>query len=95
MHGIINHNIYYKKEREKDQLRMGGGAWSINIKEVDFTKIDFIVYQTEKARYVLSTANALAHGFERVLGGEDKLVVPLKHWRVTDNDTIRKKIKDD
>lgn len=79
-HGIIKGKVYYKQEKEKDRLRMGGGSWSINLGEVDTNKISTIVFCTELGHYVISSVKALAGGFERTLGGELKLVVPVKYW---------------
>lgn len=81
-HGKTINSVYYKMEREKDRLRMGGGSWSINLPELDMTKVDTIVFTSEKARYTISTTDALAHGFQRTLGLENKLVVPVKNWKV-------------
>jgi len=81
-HGKIVGSTYYKIEREKDRLRMAGGSWSINLSELDMTKVDTIVFTSEKARYTISTTDALAHGFQRTLGLENKLVVPVKNWKV-------------
>lgn len=81
-HGITRDGIYYKQEKEKDRLRMGGGSWSINYDDVDFSKVETIVLCAEVNHYIISTEEALAHGFERTLGGERKLVVPIKYWKV-------------
>jgi len=35
MHGLIQDDYYVKKESEKDRLRMSGGAWSINLDEIN------------------------------------------------------------
>lgn len=79
-HGITRNKIYYKQEKEKDRLRMAGGSWSINYDDVDFSKVETIVFCTEKAHYLISADKALLTGFDRVLGGERKLVVPVKCW---------------
>lgn len=89
-HGVIKDGIYFKKEKEKDLLRMGGGSWSINLGEVDLETIKAIVFCTEKAHYIASPVTAALHGFKRELGGEEKLVLPLKHWEVRENDTTGK-----
>lgn len=83
-HGIVKDKTYYKREKESAKLRMAGGAWSINVSEVDFLKVDNIYFLTEKQVYEISTDDATKHGFFRNLGGEDKLVVPLKNWSIRD-----------
>lgn len=89
-HGIVQNRTFWKNEKEKDRLRMGGGSWSINLAEVDFDKVDGIVFCTEKAHYLISVIDAKLHGFERFLGGEPKLVVPVKYWKEQPkNDTPR------
>ena len=35
MHGLVDGDIYIKKESEKDKLRMSGGAWTINLDEIN------------------------------------------------------------
>lgn len=79
-HGNLDGSTLVKKEKEKDQLRMGGGSWSINLDELPETVL-MIAYHTEDYQYLISRGDAFAHGFERTLGGERKLIVPLKHWR--------------
>lgn len=81
MHGIIKDNVFWKKEKERDRLRMGGGSWSINLAEVDLNKVTTIVFCTEKAHYTISAIDAKLHGFERILGDEPKLVVPVQYWK--------------
>lgn len=94
-HGIVRDGTYYKAEKEKDRLRIGDGSWSINLADVDFKKVDMIVYSSEKARYTITSVDALSHGFERTLGGEIKLVVPVKYWKEQANaDTTGKKNTD-
>lgn len=82
MVAILDGNTLLKKEKESAKLRMGGGSWSINIDLQDLSKIKSIIYQTEKHKYTISTSDAMEHGFMRILGGEKKLVVPIKHWDV-------------
>lgn len=79
MKGKIVNNIYYKKEKEKDKLRMSGGSWTINIAWLD-NQVDDIVYQTESAIYKITKQEAIDHGFVREFKGELKLVVPIRHW---------------
>ena len=80
-HGVVRGDIYYKQENEKDRLRMGGGSWSINYDDVDFDIVETIVFCTDKGHYIISATKALLQGFDRILGGERKLVVPVKHWK--------------
>lgn len=79
MRGVIKNGIYTKREDEKNKLRMGGGSWSINLDELP-KDTQLIEYITPTDRYVVSMSNAVQYGFIRMLGGEKKLVVPLKHW---------------
>lgn len=83
MRGIIKDGVYRKLENEKQKLRIGGGSWTINMDEIFGRKIREIVYQTPKAIYSISLEMAIEKGFNRNLGGENKLVVPLKYWKVT------------
>ena len=82
MHGLIQDDYYFKKESEKDKLRMSGGAWSINLDEIDNQKIAHIVYFTDKYTYRISYDKAFDKGFIRTMAGEKKLIVPIKYWRV-------------
>tara|TARA_Y100000590_G_scaffold414070_1_gene510603 strand:+ start:22242 stop:22499 length:258 start_codon:yes stop_codon:yes gene_type:complete len=82
MHGLIDGDMYIKKESEKDKLRMSGGAWTINLDEVNNKEIKNIVYFTERNIYRISYSKAFDKGFIKQLAGELKLIVPLKHWRV-------------
>ena len=77
--GILQGNVYAKTESEKDKLRIGGGSWSINLDTLP-KGTQHIKYDTEEATYELSMQDALIKGFTRVLGGENKLIVPLKYW---------------
>lgn len=79
MRGTLKDGIYTKHEDEDQKLRMGGGSWSINLDELpEGTQV--IEYITPKTSYVISKGDARRHGFVRVLGGEKKLIVPLKWW---------------
>ena len=80
-HGVIRDGVYFKQEKEKDKLRMGGSSWSINMDELAEKDVHTYVYCTEKAHYIISTLDANEHGFMRILGGERKLVVPVKFWK--------------
>ena len=79
MHSQVQNGILIKKEKEKDQLRMGGGSWSINLDELK-TIPEAIHYITEKSTYKISYKDAMEHSFVRILGGERKLVVPINKW---------------
>lgn len=81
MRGWITDNQYHKNEKESGKLRLCGDAWSINLNEVLDKGITDIVYHTNKGRYLISYADAQAHGFVREFGGEQKLVVPVRHWQ--------------
>ena len=81
MHGTMKGAIYTKFEKEADKLRMvPGGAWTINIDEIDFDEVRLIRYKTERYIYTIYPEDALAAGFLREFQNEDKLIVPLKHW---------------
>ena len=78
-HGQFSGNVYRKKENENMKLRMGGGSWSINLDEVP-KAAEVVEYVTPQRTYQIRTEDAFAHGFIRILGGERKLIVPLKYW---------------
>jgi len=80
MHGQIVDRHYRKKEDESQKLRLGGGSWTINLDEIDGKEIDEITLITEKNEYNISYTKAFSNGFIRILQGETKLVVPIKHW---------------
>ena len=80
MRGVLSNGVYTKTEKESGKLRMSGGSWSINLQELDITTTDQIVYETESATYSISTTDALEHGWQMRLGGELKLIIPIKHW---------------
>lgn len=87
MHGIVKDGILIKHEKEKDILRMSGGSWTINLTEIN--KMGYprgVLYITEKAKYAIDLEEAMAKGFMRTFLGEEKLVVPLKYWRVKENE---------
>lgn len=85
MRGNIVGDKYIKREKESEMLRMGGGSWTINLGWVG-TTIKEVVYITERATYKIKLDNAMANGFERQFQGERKLVVPLKHWTITEEE---------
>ena len=80
MRGIINDSWYLKKEKESGKLRMCGGSWTINLKEIDGRTIENIKYITEKNTYIINYYTAFSKGFIKTFNGEDKLVVPIQHW---------------
>ena len=63
-------------------LRIGGGSWTIKLDEIEGRGIQRIRFLTDAASYDITVEDALLHGFERELGGERKLVVPIKHWQM-------------
>lgn len=79
-HGVVKEGVYYKHEKEADKLRMGGGAWSINLDELKGKDIQDIIFITETTQYKISMKDAHQFGFIRILGGETKLVVPINKW---------------
>ncbi len=80
MRGVYQDGIYTKHEDEQQQLRLGGGSWSINLEELP-ADAKLIEYITPSASYVVSREDALKHGFVKILGGEKKLCVPVKIWQ--------------
>lgn len=80
MRGVLKNGVFTKTEKESGKLRMSGGSWSINLQDLDITRTDKIVYETESATYTISTTDALKYGWQMRLGGELKLVIPIKHW---------------
>lgn len=78
----IKERVYHKYEKESSKLRMvKGGAWTINLHKIDLNKIDLIIYETKKYIYSINTKDALYNGSTLVLGGENKLVIPLVNWK--------------
>lgn len=77
----ISEGVLVKYEKENGKLRMSGGAWSINVDKFNLDSITRIVYITEGFKYDIFTIDALENGYFRKLGNENKLVVPLKHWK--------------
>lgn len=80
MRGTLTGKIYTKNEDDNQQLHLGGESWTINLQELP-GEAEIIEYITPTSRYVISRQDALKYGFIRNLGGEDKLVVPLKRWQ--------------
>jgi hypothetical protein len=88
MHGFIENKIYIKKETEASKLRMNGGAWTINLMEIG-QLVDKHGYPekmriiTEKHIYEIDYVDAFReNSFVKILGGEMKLVIPIKSWKV-------------
>lgn len=81
MRGTLIDDCYTKREDESNKLRLGGGSWTINLDDLP-DEAQTIVYKTVSGTYVIGRADAFTHGFVRQLGGENKLVVPLKFWWV-------------
>jgi len=74
--------VYKKYEKEASKLKMVmGGAWTINLNLVNLDEIDLIVYETKKYIYSITKKEASNIGSRLLLGGEMKLVVPLKYWK--------------
>lgn len=77
----IDINVYHKYEKESSKLRMiPGGAWTINLSTLNIENICTFIYETKTYIYIISYKDALKNGQKMVLGGELKLVVPLKYW---------------
>ena len=80
MIGTIINDTYVKNEKENGKLRMAGGAWSIPWKICCKVHVSNILYRTPKVLYTITMDKALQSGFALTLGGEAKLVVPIRHW---------------
>lgn len=86
--GYIENGVYRKLEDEKNKLRMSGGSWTLNVDELKKLKqiqkqgIDSFELTTKTKIYTIDKELAKVKGFRKILGGEDKLVVPIKHWDV-------------
>lgn len=80
----LKNNILHKYEKEESILRMiPGGAWTINLQKWNLDDgISGIIYETTDRIYKISTTEAVAHGKIGYLGGEKKLIVPLKYWTI-------------
>ena len=88
MRGWITNRTYFKNEDENQKLKMGGGSWSINLKEVSSFDVDNVEYRTHKAFYRIPFALAQSKGFVRMMKGEPKLIVPVKFWEKKTNEKI-------
>ena len=78
-YGFIIDETYYKHEKESGKLRMCGGSWTINLKEIN-DSISLVKFKTEKAVYEIQLSLAERKGFVRKFNGEPKLIVPIKYW---------------
>ena len=83
MYGIVKGDTYYKREHERTKLKMSGGAWTINMAEVN-DSVKNIIYKTDKGIYKIEYDKAVKKGFYRNFQGETKLVVPEKEWEFED-----------
>jgi hypothetical protein len=83
MHGIIQDKTYIKKEKESDKLRLGGGAWTLNLSEISGKQIEKIQYITDKFTYSINYNDAVKKGFIRQFQGELKLIIPIRCWEIT------------
>ena len=83
MRGKLICGTYVKHEKESARLRIGGGSWTIPVDDLEALgeRAKLIRYVTEAACYEIGYQEATARGFERVLGGERKLVVPVQYWK--------------
>lgn len=80
MKQFIKDGVLTKYEKESSKLRMGGGSWTINLDQVSLESLTKIVYITNRYRYSILKKGAIQHGWVKLLGGENKLVVPIKFW---------------
>ena len=80
MRQFIKDGVLTKYEKESSKLRMGGGSWTINLDKVSLDSLTDIVYITKRWRYSIEVSHAFQYGWIKMLGGENKLVIPLKYW---------------
>jgi len=78
---VIN-KVYYKKEDDKQILKLAGGSWSINLDKIKGEDVEEIVYITQTKTYSIDYKTAHEKGFIRNFKDEVKLIVPIKYWRV-------------
>lgn len=83
MHGKVQGTTYVKFEDKKNKLLIGGSSWTINLDELP-KGIKTVEYWCGDNVYTISLKDALGNGFERLLGGEHKLIVPVKNWEYRD-----------
>jgi hypothetical protein len=80
MKQFIKEGTLTKYEKESGKLRMSGGCWTINMDKVKLESLQDIVYITERYKYEIPKQWAVKNGFMQMLGGELKLIVPIKYW---------------
>lgn len=81
MLGTINNRVYRKYEKESSKLKMiPGGAWTINLHQLNLNDVNLIIYETKKFVYSITANKAKQIGIKMFLGNENKLVIPLKEW---------------
>ena len=80
MKAFIEDRVLYTKEKESGKLRMSGGSWTFNMDKFDLDIIDEIHYITEQYAYIIKTNDAKWNGFIKEFQGENKLIIPIKHW---------------
>lgn len=88
MIGKILGTTYVKREKETSILRMGGGSWTIKIDELEGRQVSLIRFITAVASYEITLEDAVANGFEKILGGEAKLIVPVRHWKLSEREGL-------
>ena len=77
---------YWKYENEADKYQ-AERAWTINVEELKHlskqkgARIETFILETDKALYITDreTVDKCAR---KVLGGEEKVVIPLQDWRM-------------
>jgi hypothetical protein len=82
---------YYKEEKERSKIRFvkPDGAWSINLTECplsEFIKLKGAKFVTEKGTYTIPSEYAYERGFQRMMKGELKLIIPLKNFALIPHD---------
>lgn len=82
MRGYISNRVYYKHEKDSGLLRMSGGSWTINLDEIGNKDIDEFVYTTQTKEYRIDRKLAEEKGFKLMFKGENKMVIPIKNWKV-------------
>jgi hypothetical protein len=78
----IHDGVLIKYEKEKSRLKIGKGSWTIKKEWIENPEIFKIKYITEESLYTITKEDALKKGWYLLLGGEDKLVVPIKNWTI-------------
>lgn len=78
----ISEGTFHKYEKETGKLRLSGGSWTINLDKIDLESIKSIRYITERYIYEIHSDDAKSNGYIRDFRGENKLVVPIKYWKI-------------